>query len=338
MLRIFRVGSLLEGIGRGLRCSRPYRAAIWVVLLMVVLATSCGQGNPQEQGNNSKESSSTMPKDRAQQGATTSEETLQTPPGGEESTGGGTISRVEEGREAPFTAAPEMHGGIERAADSILEVSFSRHEGYERAVIVFGSDDAAASRVPTWSLSSPTGEGYARITFPGVDGTSTSDGVFRGSIIENFYVVRAPGGGMFVDVFATGAFQYRVIELSDPGRLILDYRPASVALGFPIPAQAMKTVLFQPREEEAITSPLTVSGYSRNFEASNTVVLRDASGNVLTQSTILSNDWAETWGYFETSLELPAFVGRATPQVGSESPRDGSFEGVEVPVIYGGGG
>ncbi len=337
MLRIFPVNCLLEDRGRKIRRLRLYRTVIWVALLMAVLATGCGQGSPQEQGTETKESSSTAPEGRTQQ-ETTSEETSRTPPGGEEITGGETTSRVGEGREVPFTAAPEMNGGTERAASSILEVSFGKYEGYERVVIVFGSEDNTASGVPTWSLSSPTGEGYARITFPGVDTTSISDGAFDASIIDNFYVVRAPGGGMFVDVFATGAFQYRVIELSDPGRLILDYRPASVALGFPIPAQAMKTVLFQPREEEAIISPLTVSGYSRNFEASNTVVLRDASGNVLTQSTILSNDWAETWGYFETSLELPAFIGRATLQVGSESPRDGSFEGVEVPVTYGGGG
>ncbi len=309
---------------------------IWVALLVAVLATGCGQGSPQEQGTETKESSSTAPEGRTQQ-ETTSEETSRTLPGGEEITGGETTSRVGEGREVPFTAAPEMNGGTERAAGSILEVSFGKHEGYERVVIVFGSEDNTASGVPTWSLSSPTGEGYARITFPGVDTTSISDGALDASIIDNFYVVRAPGRGMFVDVFATGAFQYRVIELSDPGRLVLDYRPASVDLSFPIPVQAKKTVLFQPREGEAITSPLRVSGYSRNFEASNTIVLRDSSGNVLSQSTVLSNDWAETWGYFEASLEFPAFTGRATLQVGSESPRDGSFEGAEVPVTRGGG-
>jgi hypothetical protein len=155
--------------------------------------------------------------------------------------------------------------------------------------------------------------------------------------MDNFYVVRAPGGGMFVDIFATGAFQYRVTELSDPGRLIIDYRPASVDLSFPIPARAERTVLFQPRKGEAITSPLTVSGYSRNFEASNTIRLVDSGGNILSQNTVLSNDWTETWGYFEASLELPAFEGQAFLRVGSESPRDGSFEGVEVPVTYGGG-
>jgi hypothetical protein len=161
--------------------------------------------------------------------------------------------------------------------------------------------------------------------------------VLGGSILDNFYVVRAPGGGMFVDIFATGAFQYRITELSDPGRLVVDYRPASVSLDFPIPAQTEKTVVFQPRLKETITSPLRVSGYSRNFEAANTIVLSDSGGNVLSRGTALSNDWAETWGYFETSLEFVPFEGEATLRIGSRSPRDGSFEGVEVPVTYGGG-
>jgi len=271
-----------------------------------------------------------VPESQARQETTSKDETAWTPTSDGEVADG-------EAAGAPFTAAPEMNGGSEGAADSIREVRFGEHEGYERAVIDFGSGGAPASRVPVWSLSSPTGEVYARITVPGLDATSETDGEFDGSILDNFYVVRAPGGGMFVDIFATGAFQYRVTELSDPGRLVVDYRPASVDLGFPIPARSERTVLFQPRAGEAITSPLRVSGYSRNFEASNTIVLSDPGGNVLSRDTALSNDWAETWGYFETSLEFVAFEGEAVLRVGSRSPRDGSFEGVEVPVTYGGG-
>ncbi|MCA1837393.1 MAG: Gmad2 immunoglobulin-like domain-containing protein [Actinobacteria bacterium] len=85
-----------------------------------------------------------------------------------------------------------------------------------------------------------------------------------------------------------------------------------------------------------MTSPLKVSGYSRNFEASNTITLMDSSGNVLSQSTVLSNDWAETWGYFEAQLTFPAFQGQASLSAGSDSPRNGSFEVVEVPITYGG--
>lgn len=298
---------------------RTFKVAIWVALLAAVLSAGCSQASRQERGTSPTEHSSTAPERQAQQ------ERKTTP---EEQTAH---------REEPFTATPKMKGGLNGAADSIREVRFGKHEGYERAVIGFGSESAPASRVPAWSLSSPAGEGYVRIMFPDIDATSETDGMFGGSIVDNFYVVRAPGGGMFVDVFATGAFRYRVMELSDPGRLVLDYQPTNGDLRFPIPAQAKKTVLFEPRQGEAINSPLRVSGYSRNFEASNTIMLRASSGNVLLRRTVLSNDWTETWGYFETSMEFLAFEGPATLRVGSLSPRDGSFEGVEVPVTYGGG-
>ncbi len=298
-----------------------FRVVIWIALLAVVLAAGCSQGCREEQEETgTTESSSTVPETQARQETTSEEKTA-----GERTTG------------APFTAVPEMSGGAEGVADDILGVRFERSEGYERAIIDFGSGGAPASRVPAWSLSSPTGEGYARITFPDVEATSVSDGSLGGFILDNFYVVRAPGGGMFVDLLATGAFQYRVTELSDPGRLLIDYRPADVELEFPLPAQAERTVLFEPRVGEAATNPLRISGYSRNFEASNTVMLRDSSGDVLLQTTVLSNDWLDAWGYFEASLEIPAFEGQAVLQVGTESPRDGSFEGAEVPITYGGG-
>jgi Immunoglobulin-like domain of bacterial spore germination len=290
-------------------------AAVCIAVLSILLAAGCAQAGQEEQGTGTGESSS-------------SDQTRQ-----EKTSEGGT-----ETTETPFTAAPEMSGGSEGTADGIREVTFERREGYERAVIVFGSGGGLAQGVPVWSLTSPEGEGYARITFPDVEVTLDSDGGFGGSILDNFYVVRAPGGGLFVDLYATGAFQYRVTELSEPGRLVVDYRPASVELSFPIPVQAQRTVVFEPRAREAITSPLEVSGYSRNPEASNTLALVDRDGNVLARSTALSNDWLDTWGYFETTLEFPAFEGTATLRVGGESARDGSFEGVEVPVTYGGEG
>lgn len=299
---------------------KVFGALIWVALLVLVLTTGCGQDNQEERGTETTGNSSTTSESQARQETTSEEKTA-----GEGTTG------------APFTAVPEMSGGAEGVADDILGVRFERSEGYERAIIDFDSGGAPASRVPAWSLSSPTGEGYARITFPDVEATSVSDGSLGGFILDNFYVVRAPGGGMFVDLLATGAFQYRVTELSDPGRLLIDYRPADVELGFPLPAQAERTVLFEPRVGEAATNPLRISGYSRNFEASNTVMLRDSSGDVLLQTTVLSNDWLDAWGYFEASLEIPAFEGQAVLQVGTESPRDGSFEGAEVPITYGGG-
>ncbi len=315
-------GSLASKVGRGAvrrrsgRCGlRARHVAVCMVVLLILLAAGCAQAGREEQGTGTGEDTSG--------GETRQEKTSE---GGTETT------------EAPFTAAPEMSGGSDGTADGIRELTFERREGYERVVIVFGSGGGLASGVPSWSLSSPEGEGYVRIAFPDVEVTLDSDGGFGGSILDNSYVVRAPGGGLFVDLYATGAFQYRVTELSDPGRLVVDFRPASVDLSYPIPVQAQRTVVFEPRPREATTSPLTVSGYSRNPEASNTIMLVDADGSVLARSTVLSNDWLDTWGYFETTLELPAFKGTATLRVGAESARDGSFEGAEVPVTYGGDG
>jgi Immunoglobulin-like domain of bacterial spore germination len=294
---------------------RSWRVVVCMVILLVLLVAGCAQAEREEQGTGTGEDSPG--------GQTRQEKTSE---GGTETT------------EAPFTAAPEMSGGLGGTADGIREVTFERREGYERAIIVFGSGGGLASGVPSWSLSSPKGEGYARITFPDIEVTLDSDGGFGGAILNNFYVVRAPGGGLFVDLYAMGAFQYRVMELSEPGRLVVDFSPASVDLSFPIPVQAQRTVVFEPRTRETITSPLEVSGYSRNPEASNNIVLVDADGSVLARSTVLSNDWLDTWGYFESTLEFPAFEGTATLRVGAESARDGSFEGAEVPVNYGGDG
>ena len=293
-------------------------AVVWLFLL-IIAAVGCGRAGV---GGTTGETPTA-----------TEEQTRQ------ETTSSGTTPEEATAREAPFTEVPAMSGGVEGAAYGIRGVEFGEGEGYERAVVSFGSGGEPAARVPAWSLSSPTGEGYARITFPDVDDTATTDGSFGGSVMDGYYVVRAPEEGLFVDLFATGAFLYRVTELPDPGRLAIDYKAASVPLEIPLPARSARTVLFSPREGEVMAGggPLEVAGYSRSFEASNTVLLKDANGGVISRTTALSNDWAETWGYFETSLDVPPSEGPWTLLVGSESARDGSLQGVEVQIGYGTG-
>lgn len=251
---------------------------------------------------------------------------------------GGTASDGVSADGAPFTAEPAARGGEPGAAETIAEVRYGAHEGYERLVVEFGAGGGPADGVPEWSFESPTGDGFGRVTFPGLGSTAASGGNPDGSILDDFYVVRAPGGGFFVDLFATGAFQYRILELRDPGRLAIDYRPAAVELDYPLPVRGERNVVVEPRSGEVAESPLTISGYSRNFEAQTTIVLRGPNGETLARESVRANDWAGTWGYFEAALEFPAFDGEATLLVGAESARDGSFEGVEVPVSGAGTG
>jgi hypothetical protein len=113
---------------------------------------------------------------------------------------------------------------------------------------------------------------------------------------------------------------------------VVDFEPARTSLKKPRPESGGNTVLVEPRPGTRVSDPLTVSGYSRNFEAANTVVLKDAGGRELVRETVTANDWNTTWGYFEATLDLPPFSGKGVLQVGTASARDGSFEGVEIPV------
>ncbi|MGH3090387.1 MAG: Gmad2 immunoglobulin-like domain-containing protein [Rubrobacteraceae bacterium] len=307
-------------------------AATLLTILVYIVLVSCGQPEETTQAATEQqppEETTAEPIPSPSEEATT------------ENTNSGTTSgavreevlEAEEG--SSFTAAPEAGGGETGAAESISEVRFGVHEGYERAVMDFGSGGSAASGVPRWSLVSPTGEGYVRIYLPGLTSTAVSGGDFGAGILADFYVVRAPEGGFFVDIFATGAFQYRVLELENPGRLAIDLRPASVDLAIPLPTKGGSNVVMAPRPGQTIASPLSVSGYSRNFEASTTIRLLGPGGEPLAEQVVLANDWTETWGYFEGTLEFPAFTGEATLQVGAPSARDGTFEGVEVPVVSG---
>jgi hypothetical protein len=162
--------------------------------------------------------------------------------------------------------------------------------------------------------------------------TAVSDGAFGDALLDRFYVVRAPEGGMFVDVFTGESFAYRVLELSNPARLAVDFKPGGSPLKTSPPAVGGDTVLLEPRAGARVGDPLTVCGYSRNFEASNTIVLTDSRGEVLARRSVPSNDWASTWGYFEATLDLQPFKGKGTLRVGAGSARDGTFKGVEVPV------
>jgi hypothetical protein len=232
----------------------------------------------------------------------------------------------------PFSARAEDSGGSSYEADTVLAVRYGLHEGYERVVLDLGTGERHAGTVPEWTLMCSTKGGLLRVTLPSVNRTGVSDGKLGDALLEGYYVVRAPEGGVFVDVFAREDFVYRVVELSDPARLVVDFRPTGDPLESRPPAVGGDTVLVEPRAGAGIGDPLTVSGYSRNFEASNSIVLTDPRGRVVARRTVLSNDWTSTWGYFEATLDLRSFTGKGALRVGAHSARDGAFRGVEIPL------
>ncbi|MGH3144664.1 MAG: Gmad2 immunoglobulin-like domain-containing protein [Rubrobacter sp.] len=249
-----------------------------------------------------------------------------------EATVGVSSANAVAGAEEPFVSDPGAGGGSGYHADTVLGVRYASHDGYERAVMDLGTGEDPAQTVPRWSLSSSRGDGLLRVTLPSANATGVTEGRFGEGSLKSFHVVHAPDGGLFVDYFARKAFRYRVLEVEDPARLVVDVKPAEAPLKAPLPAEGGETVLVEPRSGARISDPLIVSGYSRNFEASNTITLADATGEVVARRIVHSNDWSSTWGYFEATLDLPPFSGEGALRVGTTSVRDGSFRGVEIPV------
>jgi hypothetical protein len=303
---------------------RPLAVQLLLALLPVSVFLGCSgprsvDGSAQATADASSEGSRVQPASGAQD---VQEATAGVSPAGE----------VAETSGGPFVAAPDAGGGSGYHADSMLGVRYGSHEGYERAVLDLGTGDQPAQTVPRWTLSSPNGGGLLRVNLPSASATGVSGGGFGDRLLASFHVVRAPEGGMFVDFFARNAFLYRVLEVGDPARLVVDFKPAGTPSKMPLPAEGGETVLVEPRRGARISDPLVVSGYSRNFEATNIITLTDTTGDIVARRTVLGNDWSSTWGYFEATLDLAPFSGKGTLKVGTASAREGSFEGVEIPV------
>jgi hypothetical protein len=233
---------------------------------------------------------------------------------------------------ATFAERAGDGGGSGYDADTVLAVRYGVHDHYERAVIDLGTGERPAGTVPEWALTSSGGDGLLHVDLPSAMTTCVSDGKLGEGLLRSFHVVRSSDGGMFVDFFARQPFRYRVLQLQDPARLVVDFEPAGKNLNEPPPAQGGDTVLVEPRPNADVSDPLTVSGYSRNPEATNTITLTGPRGEVLARRSVRSNDWRHTWGYFDATIDLPSFSGKGTLKVGTGNAREGSFEGIEIPV------
>ena len=129
---------------------------------------------------------------------------------------GGLAGAADASSGSPFVAKTQASGGSGYDANTVLGVRYGVNEDYERVVIDLGPGLEPAGPVPEWSLASQEGKGLLRLTLPSASARCVSDGEFGDGLLESFHPVRAPEGGMFIDIFAREAFLYRVVELGTP--------------------------------------------------------------------------------------------------------------------------
>ena len=219
-------------------------------------------------------------------------------------------------------------GGPGADAQLISGVRLVKRGECERFEVALSTDGGApATSLPVAEVELIAASGVIRITFASsVTHSAITDSILEGTLIERAYVVRALDGSIFVDAHLSAAVAARTFVRQDPARVAVEVQPiASQPAAFP---RVGGLVVVTGPTAGSIEYPITLTGYSRTFEAN--VIARlccDTSGGV-TQVATTAADYLELWGEFSITID-DGPGGDVTIFVGEDSPEDGTPIGVD---------
>lgn len=213
-------------------------------------------------------------------------------------------------------------------SEQISGIGWVGDETCEVFTIDFATDQGApATTPPTVDAEFMREVGILRVSID-VGMTSITDQLAETGLVRQVFVPRSANANLFVDLHLSDPALAAVTTRSSPAQVIISLEPGGPAYGAS-PAVAENVVVVTP-VEGPVTSPVTVSGYSRNFEA-NTIGRIVQGSTVLAEGFTTAADWSETWGEFELTLD-PSGGGPADLFVGEQSAQDGSDRGVVIPI------
>lgn len=218
---------------------------------------------------------------------------------------------------------------IQESSDSgtIGAISWDASEDCETFTITFQtSEGAPATTPPSARLLHLETFQVLRVRLQGVGATVITDQLVETRLVDRIYVVRALEGGMFIDLHLAEPAQARIEAGDSPARLLLTLKPGLVPLGG-FSTIGDRVVVTTPPGGVTVDQFLTVSGYSRTFEA-NVLLIATVGNEVAVEENTTAADWTETWGEFRSSITLPQ--GPVSLFVGESSAEDGALEGVAI--------
>jgi len=215
-------------------------------------------------------------------------------------------------------------------AEQLSTITWQTDEACERFLIAFTSAEGApATTAPSLSGEFLRDSAILRIHFD-VERTVVTDQLVQSGLVDRLYVVRPLQAvrTLFVDfhLSAPALASIAVTEGSGDVEILLETGGAPYDA---VSSFGDNVVVVSPTPGP-VELPLTVEGYSRNFEATTNVQVTQDGALILEDFTTAA-DWVETWGEYELTIS-PEASGPAELFVGEFSAQDGSPRGLVLDI------
>ncbi len=218
--------------------------------------------------------------------------------------------------EPPFGNAGEIGLYDPAGSDSALlaTIDWQPWPECERFLFSLASPEGAPTLVPPAAvLTSLAPRGVIRLGLgPEVNTSAVSYQLVDTRLVDHIYVVKAPDGGLIVDLHLTEPAAARMTPRSGPATLTVDLRPEGAPF-LQQPVITSQAVLFLPSGREEIHYPFTVSGYLRPGIEESVATLAGADGTTAEARFPLAGT-DDVWSSF-VAVFLEGPTGWATLQV-----------------------
>lgn len=185
--------------------------------------------------------------------------------------------------EPPFGEEGEIDSHSPTGSDSALlaTIDWQVWEGCERFLFSMASTEGAPTLVPPQALLVIFREhGVLRVLHgPEVETSAVSHQLVDSPLVDRLYVLKSPGGGLYVDLHLAQPVAARMIPTSGPASLTIDLRPGGEAFSGS-PVVTPRAVLLLP-EGEQFRYPFALAGYLRPGTEEWTATLTGANGEVV---------------------------------------------------------
>jgi hypothetical protein len=286
------------------------KQSLFLVLVLVAACTPSG-------GTTTSTSATTAPASTTVQPTTTETTTAST----STAAGGCGADVTEEGTIPVDSSTPSD-------AEQLASITWETNPECETFVLAFTSAEGA----PATTAPSPAAElirsaSVLRV-FVELETTAVTDQLVQSGLVDRIYVVREADRSLFVDFHLSAPALAAVAVNEGSGDVLVMLEPGGS--DYDAAASFADNVVVVTPAPGPVDVPISVTGYSRNFEA-NTIVRVTQDNNVLAQDFTTAADWVETWGEYELTIS-PEGAGPAELFVGEQSAQDGSDRGLVLDI------